>query len=232
MTNELLLILNLFFIYGSVFVCFKLFGKKGLFCFAVLASIAANIEVLILVNAFGMEQTLGNILFGSTFLVTDILSELYGKKTAKDAVNISIFTTILFIFITQTWFLYAPAQEDVLMESIRNIFSNTPRIMIAGILVYGIVQRFDVWLYHKIWKITEEKTGSDKRFLWLRNNGSTLISQLINSVLFTFGAFWGTYDVSTLFAIVMSSYIIFIVTSIADTPIVYLVRNHFNKKVT
>ncbi len=49
----------------------------------VLATIAANIEVLIMVTAFGMEMTLGNILFASTFLVTDILSELYGKKPPR-----------------------------------------------------------------------------------------------------------------------------------------------------
>ncbi len=231
MSNELILILNLFFIYGSVFVSFKLFGKKGLFCFAVLAAIAANIEVLILVNAFGMEQTLGNILFGSTFLVTDILSELYGKKEARDAVNISIFISIIFIIITQSWFLYVPSPQDFVMESIHNVFSNTPRVMISGLLVYGIVQRFDVWLYHKIWQITKEKSGSEKRFLWLRNNGSTLVSQLLNSVLFTLAAFLGTYDAATLIAIILSSYIIFIITSLADTPIIYLARLYFKKEV-
>lgn len=80
MRNEILLILSVVIIYGSVLLWYKLLGCKGLMAFTVLATISANIEVLILVNAFGMEQTLGNILFASTFLVTDILSEVSGKK--------------------------------------------------------------------------------------------------------------------------------------------------------
>ena len=80
MRNELLILLSLVVLYGSVLLWMKLFGKQGLYGWTVIATIAANIEVLILVDAFGMEQTLGNVLFASTFLVTDILSESYGKK--------------------------------------------------------------------------------------------------------------------------------------------------------
>ena len=84
MSNEILLILSIFIIYGSVIVMYKLFGKQGLFCFTSIATIAANIEVLIMVKAFGMVMTLGNVLFASTFLITDIVSEVYGKKNIKE----------------------------------------------------------------------------------------------------------------------------------------------------
>ena len=86
--NEILLVASLFVIYGCVLLAYRLFGKSGLYCFTAIATITANIEVLIMVKAFGMEQTLGNILFASTFLVTDIISEIEGKKAAKKAVNI------------------------------------------------------------------------------------------------------------------------------------------------
>ena len=95
--NEILLVLSLLVIYGSVLLVYRLFGKSGLYCFTAIATITANIEVLILVDAFGMEQTLGNILFASTFLVTDIISEVDGKKAAQKAVNIGIFTSVFFI---------------------------------------------------------------------------------------------------------------------------------------
>ena len=78
MTNELILICSVVFIYGSAITGYALFGKTGLYCISVIASILANIEVTILINAFGMEQTLGNILFAVTFLITDILSECEG----------------------------------------------------------------------------------------------------------------------------------------------------------
>jgi len=224
MRNELLLIVSTVGIYGLVLVWYQLFGDKGLMCWTVIATIAANIEALILIEAFGLPQTLGNILFASTFLVTDILSEVSGKKTAQKAVNIGILTSVCLILLTQSWFLYIPSGEDWVMPSIRVVFSNTRRLLLAGLVVYAIAQRFDVWAYHRWWEWTERRFGTKEGFLWLRNNGSTLISQLLNTVLFTWGAFWGTYENSTLVSIAMSSYIIFIFTSLADTPAVYLAR--------
>ena len=229
--NELLLIASLLVVYGGVLLAFRLFGKTGLYCFTCIATITANIEVLILVNAFGMEQTLGNILFASTFLVTDILSETAGKKEAQKAVNLGIFTSVLFIIISQSWLLYQPSANDWAQEPIRSIFSNTPRLMIVSVLVYAICQRFDVWAYHKWWNFTKTKFGDEKRFLWLRNNGSTLISQLLNTILYTFGAFWGMYEFPVLINIALASYVIFIVTSLADTPFVYLARK-INEKMS
>ena len=224
MPNELLLILSLIVLYGAVLVFYRLFGKLGLYVWTVIATISANIEVLILVDAFGMEQTLGNVLFATTFLVTDILSENHGKKEANVAVNIGIATSIAFIIISQSWMLYTPAASDFASPAIATIFSNTPRLMLASLIVYAICQKFDVWAYHAWWAFTNKKCGDSKKFLWLRNNGSTLISQLLNAILYTFGAFFGVYDIPTLISIVFASYVIFIVTSLADTPIVYLAR--------
>ena len=224
MPNELLLILSLLFLFGAVLVFYRLFGKLGLYVWTVIATIAANIEVLILVDAFGLEQTLGNVLFATTFLVTDILSENHSKKEANIAVNIGIATSITFILISQSWMLYTPSVNDFARSSIETIFSNTPRLMLASLIVYTICQKFDVWAYHKWWAFTSKRCGDSKRFLWLRNNGSTLISQLLNAVLYTMGAFWGLYDIPTLISIALSSYIIFIVTSLADTPVIYLAR--------
>lgn len=224
MPNELLLILSVFLIYGSVIAFYYFFGKTGLYAWTTFATVAANIEVLILVDAFGMEQTLGNVLFASNFLVTDILSEMYGKKKANKAVNLGIAVSLIFILVTQSWMLYTPSANDWASSSIRTIFANTPRLMCASFLVYAICQRFDVWAYHKWWEFTTKKFGDSKRFLWLRNNGATMISQMLNTTLYTFGAFAGLYDMDTLINICLSSYIIYFVTSLLDTPFIYLAR--------
>lgn len=224
MSNELILIISLVVIYGMVLLWLYLFGSKGLIALTVFATITANIEVLITINAFGMEMTLGNILFASTFLITDILSEIYGKETSKQAVNIGIITSLSMILLTCSWMLYTPAKSDWAYPSVKAIFSNTPRLMTVSLIVYAIVQKFDVWLYHKWWAFTEKKCGDRNKYLWLRNNGSTLVSQFLNNILFTFGAFVGIYSLRTILNIVFSSYIIFIVTSLADTPIIYLAR--------
>lgn len=222
--NEFLLLLTLPLFYSMVLLAYKLFGKAGLYCWTVLATITANIEVLLLVEAFGMEQTLGNVLFASTFLVTDILSENCGKKPAETAVNIGVASSLTFMVISQLWLLFTPAPNDWAAPAFHTIFSNTPRLLIASFLVYAITQRFDVWAYHKWWDFTKKKFGDSRRFLWLRNNGSTLISQLLNTVLYSFGAFAGMYPMETLIKICCSSYVVFIVTSLADTPFVYLAR--------
>lgn len=215
---------SVIFIFFMALAAYKLFGKSGLYCLSAVATVLANIEVLILIHAFGMDQTLGNVLFAVTFLITDILSECEGKRAANRAVWIGIFTSLFFLALSQSWLLYVPGEGDLVMPSIRSIFTNTPRMLLSSLTVYAVSQLFDVWLYHKWWAYTEKKCGDRKRFLWLRNNGSTLVSQLLNTFLFTLFAFYGTYDIKTLLSIFVSSYVIYIFTSLLDTPILYLAR--------
>lgn len=231
MMNELLLLGSVIFIFGATLLAYKFFGKTGLYCISAIATVLANIEVAVLINAFGMEQTLGNVLFASTFLVTDILSECEGKKAANKAVWLSTFSSVFFLLLSQSWLLYVPSANDSISGAMKAVFSNTPRMIIASLVVYAISQLFDVWLYHKWWAFTEKKFGDKKRFLWLRNNGSTLISQILNTLLFTLFAFWGTYDAKTLVSIFISSYVIYIVTSLLDTPCIYLARKMHSKKL-
>lgn len=232
MMNEILLIGSLIFIYGMALLGYKLFGKAGLYCISAAATILANIEVLIMIKAFGAEQTLGNVLFAVTFLITDILSECESKKAADKAVYTSFFASIFFLVLSQSWLHYVPSESDWASPAIRTIFSNTPRMIIASLAVYGISQLFDVWLYHKIWDMTSKKSGNRRPFLWLRNNGSTLVSQLINTFLFTLFAFYGTYGLSQIISIFISSYVIYIFTSLLDTPVVYLARRVSDKRKT
>lgn len=230
MINELLLIGSVIFIFGATLLAYKFFGKTGLYCVSAIATVLANIEVAILINAFGMEQTLGNVLFASTFLVTDILSECEGKKEANKAVWLGVFSSLFFLLLSQSWQIFVPSENDFIHDSIKTVFSNTPRMIIASLVVYAISQLFDVWLYHNWWAFTEKKFGDKRKFLWLRNNGSTLISQILNTALFTLFAFWGTYDAKTIVSIFLSSYVIYVFTSLLDTPCVYLARKiHENK---
>lgn len=225
MINELILLISLAGIFGCVLLTLRVFGRTGLYVFSAIATILANIEVMILVDAFGMEMTLGNILFASTFLVTDILSELYGKKSAQKAVNLGIAGSVFFLLVSQSWLLYLPSASDWAMPSMRALFTNTPRLLLASLLVYALTQTFDVWLYHRWWAFTTQRFGDSDRFLWVRNNGSTLVSQLLNTLLYSIFAFAGVYPLNTLISIVLSSYIIFVFTSLADTPVIYAARH-------
>lgn len=222
--NELLLIVTVLFIYSSALIAYKLFGRSGLYALTPIATIVANIEVLLVIKAFGWTQTLGNLPFAVTFLITDILSECEGKRSANKAVSIGIFSSVFFLIASQLWLLYTPDQADTHMPAFRAIFANTPRLIISSLLVYAISQFTDVWLYHTWWDLTTKLTGNRRRLLWFRNNFSTLISQFINNVLFTLFAFYGVYDLKTVWSFIVSSYIIFIITSLLDTPFVYAAR--------
>ena len=229
MTNELLIITSFVTIYGGVVAFYRFFGKNGLLAFNVLATLLANIEVLLLVKAFGVEMTLGNVMFASTFLITDIMSENHSRKDANRAVVISTFCSLIFIAISQMWLLYTPGENDWASGAFHTIFSSTPRIVCASLLVYLISQLTDVWLYHKWWEWCRKRFGDEKKGLWIRSNGSTMVSQLLNTLLYTFFAFYGTYDIKTLMSIFISSYIIYIITSLLDTPFVYWCRNIHEK---
>ena len=133
-------------------------------------------------------------------------------------------SSLFFLALSQSWLLYIPGEGDTMAPAIHAVFSNTPRMICASLTVYAVSQFFDVWLYHKWWDFTSKRFGDKRRFLWLRNNGSTLISQIVNTLLFTLLAFWGTYDGATIVSIFASSYVIFIFTSLLDTPFVYWAR--------
>lgn len=228
--NELLIAATLVLTFGSVLIWFRMFGKSGMFALTAFLTIAANIEVVILVNAFGIEMTLGNILFAGTFLATDILSEVYSKDEANKCVQVGILASISMIVLTNIWMLYTPSENDFVFPAVVTVFSNTPRVLVASLVVYAICQAVDVQLYHFLWKLT----GGNEKFMWVRNNGATLISQALNAVLFNFCAFYGTVNMSTMWSIIGASFSISIATSLLDTPVLYAARriaqrHHFGK---
>lgn len=80
MINEVLLMASIVLLYGAVVIIYRIFDKEGIFAWMALATVLANIEVLRVVEAFGIQQTLGNVLFASTFLAAQILNENEGRR--------------------------------------------------------------------------------------------------------------------------------------------------------
>ena len=220
MSNELIFIITVIIYLGSVLILYKLFGKNGLFAFAIFGTILGNIAVCKCVDIFGLSTTAGNVLYASTFLVTDILSEKYGKKDAQKAVKYSFTIMLLWLLGTQLILQFTPNANDYINDSLKVVFGLVPRITIASLIGFICSQNIDVFLYHFIWK----KTGDNKSKLWLRNNGSTLISQAIDTVIFTFLAFWGTYPTNVFFSILITTYLFKALVAVIDTPFIYIAR--------
>lgn len=232
--NNLLIILTVVLYYSGVLFAFKKWGKVGLYAWIVIGTVFANLEVNKLVDIFGFEMTLGNVLFSSTFLVTDIMSECFGKEESKKCVQLGVFASICMIVMTNIALLFKPSANDIMQESMQTLFGTVPRICAASLFTYILVQIWDIFAYHKIWDITTKKFKNKERFLWLRNNGSTILSQLINSVLFNALAFGGVYDNSTLISIIVCSFVFCLILALLDTPFMYLARiiNKDNKKTS
>ncbi len=220
MSNEAIFLLTVLFYLGCVPVLYRLFGKTGLFAFSVFGTLLGNIAVCKTIDLFGISTTAGNVLYASTFLVTDILSENHGKKEAAKAVRCSFAAMLLWIAGTQLILLFTPNGNDFISPSLNTVFGLVPRISLASIAGYLLSQNIDVFLYHFLW----EKTGSGRAKLWLRNNGSTLISQAIDTVVFTTLAFYGTYPTEVFLSILLSTYFFKAVVALLDTPFAYLAR--------
>ena len=205
---------------GSVLLLFKIFGRNGLYIFAVFATLLGNIAVCKCIDLFGFSTTAGNVLYASTFLVTDILSERYGKKDAERAVAYSFVIMLLWMIGTQMILLMTPNANDTVDAGLKSVFSLVPRVTAASLAGFVVSQNLDVFLYHAIWK----KTGDGRKGLWIRNNGSTLTSQAVDTVIFCTIAFWGVYPQPVFVSILLTTYLFKAVVAVLDTPFIYLAR--------
>ena len=218
--NFLIFFLAVVFFLLSVVVIYKLFGKVGIYAYICFATILANIQVCKSIELFGLTTTAGPVLYASTYLCTDILSERYGKDTAKRAVWLGVVINLLWLFGTQLTLWFIPASTDYIQPSLKVVFGMVPRICVASLLSYVISQRLDVFLYHFIW----EKTGKTEKGLWLRNNGSTMLSQLADSVIFVTVAFAGTMPWNVFAQIMLTNYLFKVIVAVCDTPFAYIAR--------
>ncbi len=223
LSNESLWFLLLFVNFTAILIAYRFFGKLGLYIWIPIATILANIQVLKMVDLLSIGVTLGNITYASSFLVTDILSENYGKKAAKKAVFIGFFSLTATVIVMNLALMFKPNEFDFIQESLKNIFSLLPRIALASLIAYGISQLHDVWAYN-FWK----NLFPGIKFLWLRNNASTMASQLLDSVIFTFVAFWGLLPQSEFVQILITTYVVKLIVAAIDTPFLYLARYMFN----
>lgn len=213
--NILLGITGIILCFGIEVLIEKIFKKEGLYVWIAVALVTANLLVAKNINILGLQATLGNILFASTFLATDILSEKYSTKESRKAINIGICAVILFTIATQFSLLFKPNELDMVNDSLKNIFTFNLRISISSIVMCYLSNMLDIIVFEKIKKKIPNK-------MWVRNNIATIISNCLENYLFTIFAFIGIYDLKTIFAIATTTTILEIMIAICDTPFLYL----------
>ena len=222
--NEILFWISLFVNFSGVLLSYKFFRRTGIYAWIVISTLVANIEVIKCVEIFGMPLTLGNIAYGSIFLSCDILNEIYGKEEAQKGVIMGFFALIGFIILTQIGLLFTPSEDDFAHEAMKTIFSLTPRVCLASTCAYIISNTIDVNLYNFI----KTKLPSDK-LMWIRNNASTIISQCIDTFIFTFLAFFNVFSFVTVIKLCFTTFAIKMLIAVCDTPFLYLAKRIYKK---
>lgn len=215
--SEAIWLVYILFNYLFVLFVYKKWGKIGVMMFIPISIILANVQVNKFVVLFGIDATLGNIAYSTIFLVSDILNENYGKKVARHVVSLG-FVTMIFSTIVMNLAIKIPASPiDENNIHIAALFTPFIRLTLASLIAYFISSNSDIILYQLIRKYSPSFTS-----IWIRNNASTLISQVIDSVIFTLIAFYGEVDYSTLLSFMFSTYFLKVFTSIFDTPFLYI----------
>lgn len=181
-------------------------------------------------NPFGLynfEISVGIISYPITFLVTDIISEIYGKKRATEVVVAGLFASLfvlLIIFVSDL----APATEwsPINNKEFSKVFGFTPLAVLASMLAYLTAQFIDVRIYH-FWK-----TLTKGKHLWLRNNASTFISQLTDtSVVLILLCSFKIIDWDKFGILLLNGFLFKVIVALFDTPLLYITTNFLRKKL-
>ena len=184
-----------------------------------------------------ISLTAGIITYPITFLVTDVTSEIFGKKRASlmvltgffcSILTLIIITIVLKLYPSDVWLSGSSYENLSEMEMAFNTVFTLPGILIfASMSAYLIAQLIDIRIFHFIKKITNSK------FLWLRNNLSTMVSQLIDTIIVNsiFLGYGMGLDSNIIIQIIIANYLVKLFFAAIDTPLVYFFVHIINKKI-
>ena len=186
------------------------------------------------VEIFGtklFEISVGILPYPITFLITDLISEIYGKKRANDVVIAGIFASFFSMLIVYTANAVSATSWSPVGDSMfKTVFGSTAIAVFASMMAYLLAQFIDIHIYH-FWKRLTKG-----RHLWLRNNFSTFLSQFVDTfaVLFLLCSF-GKIEWTNFYGLLVSGFIFKVLVAMTDTPFLYLgvyaFRKRFNLKV-
>ena len=216
MHNELLWLTLIIVNFTVTLIAFRYFGKVGLFIFAVISILLANIQALKQIDIFGLHGSMGDISYMGVYLISDILSENYGKDEARKLIGIGLFSTISATIIMYISLQLIPNNFDTAQQSLEQIFGIFPRFVLASICAFLVSQSYDIVAY-QFWR----NKFPEFKYIWIRNGVSTTISQIIDNLIFSFIAFIGVFEIKYIIEIFITSFILRTTITVIDTPFVY-----------
>ena len=202
----------------------------GLFITAlVVCNLIANKFVSVDLGFYTFTLSAGVLPYPITFLITDILSEMYGRKKTSRVVLMGFAALLFTILILWLGKQFAAIESSPVSDPVYNAaFGNSQRVIFASMTAYLVAQLVDVRLFHFWKRLTNGK------MLWLRNNASTMLSQLVDTTLVVGVLFYGKESFETMSGFIIDGWLFKALAAFVDTIpiyiIVWIIRRQFNLK--
>ncbi|MEL7298455.1 MAG: queuosine precursor transporter [Pseudomonadota bacterium] len=217
---------------GFTLALYRWFGAVGLQVAITTAIILANLLGTQLIQIFGIEVSVGLIFYSSIFFATDVFNENYGQARARQAVVIGFVVMLAVLLSLSLSVMLTPSANPAsatfaiaVHDALETLASFSPRLVLGSLVAYVVSQQLDVALFHWL------KRRTQTRWLWLRNNVSTMTSQLVDSLIFSLIAWWGVVDLSTALTLGLATYGFKLLIALLDTPLLYLARRWHQRGV-
>ena len=225
--QESLWLITVIYDLGLALLLYRFFGKYGLYVAVVLGIVLGNLqggkvsELVLFGSTF--KVSMGAILYSGIYFATDVLNEKYGRKEANRAVMLGFVANIAVMITLVLSVQFKPSNITGSALEVHNAISTlayySPTFVIGSLTAYLISQTFDVWFFHKI----KSYTGESK--LWLRNNLSTITSQLLDTMIYQVTWVVATgMDWKTTFMLAAIKYVFKVVIALVDTIFIYWVK--------
>ncbi|MBR9825978.1 MAG: queuosine precursor transporter [Alphaproteobacteria bacterium] len=209
---------------------FVLFFTVGLFMVSLVVAAVTAVKIQSIdIFGFVLLVPAGSLAFGLTYLATDVISEVWGRASALMVLLAGLalrFVMLLlflyamygeyvfgFIGVAESW---SPERQDAFLS----ILGSSNRINIAGMIAFAISALTDIYIFDRL-----RRLQAGKNRLWLRNNISTMVSQILNSTVFVIAAFGWTMGWGAIGSLILGQIVIKLAVAAIDTPLIYFLRN-------
>jgi len=207
--NELLFCIQILLIVGFALGALKL-GRAALTGWVVILALIANLFVIKQITLAGFHVTASDTFMIGSVLGLNFLQEYFGKEEARQATWITFFFMLFFVLVSQIHLLYEPSPYDTTQTSFQTILSIAPRLFIASMTVFFIVQQFDIAFFAFL------KNRFPHRSFALRTTVSLVLSQFLDTLLFSFAGLYGI--VGSLLDIIFVSFCVKLVAIFLISP--------------
>lgn len=182
--------------------------------------LVANVISSKIVSFFGLTVPAAIVAYPLTFLMTDVIGEIWGKEEANKTVKLGFICQMISLALIGGAILLPVAPFANNQAQFTAILGSSFRVVFASMVGYLVSQSWDVWIFHKVRDAYIKKHGSTKGGRWIWNNASTMTSQIIDTAIFITIAFIGV--VPNIWTMILSQYLIKFVYALLDTPFFYL----------